>query len=64
MAREPWIVEPFELTPHQERRMAAALAAFDARCAALNAGASVEEVQDMEWTITVHDPRGEEVFHL
>ena len=64
MAKEPLTVEPFTMSHEQRVRMAVAMATFEAKRAALDAGASLEEVQDMEWTVTVHDPRGEEVFHL
>jgi len=53
MAKQPIIVDSFDLTCEQQTRMAHALAIFDAKRAALQRGKSLAEVQAQAWLVHV-----------
>jgi len=57
MSKEPLTVAPVELTDRQRARIAVALATYDAQCAALDQGLTLDEVLTATWTVTDDDGR-------
>ena len=63
MSRAPkqYFMEPINLTPEQDDRLVRALAVFKAKCAALDAGMSLDDVQANTWVVDVHPVEAEAV---
>jgi predicted transcriptional regulator YdeE len=53
-APKKYSVEPIDLMPEQSERLIRAIAVYDAKCAALDAGMSVAEVDAQTWVVEIH----------
>lgn len=49
-----YVMEPIDLTPEQADRLVRAMAVFDAKCAAEDAGMPSAQVDAQTWTVDVH----------